>query len=86
MSLGHKTSILKKTDMIITAFPEPWPVGENIILNKIEKAGNVISADDMIYQVVQECIDFLDGDENGGLIENWLDIFEQSIAEQVSGH
>jgi hypothetical protein len=39
----------------------------------------------MIYQIVKECIDFLDGKKNGGLDENWLDIFEKSIAQQVSG-
>jgi hypothetical protein len=79
------THILRKTtDMIITAFPEPWSVGWNPILNQIQRAEAIASPDDMICQVVRECINFIDGRENGGLIENWLDIFEQSIAEQVS--
>jgi hypothetical protein len=75
----HNTHILRKTtDMIITAFPEPWTVGWNPIFNQILRAEAIASPDDIIADTS------IDGRENGGFLENWLDIFEQSIAEQVS--
>jgi hypothetical protein len=77
-------------DIVITAFLEPWPVGtdgsKRPLLEQISIPikDDVRSLEAMIFHITSKCIEFLDGPDNGGLIENWLGIFEQSIATQVS--
>jgi hypothetical protein len=54
----HNTHILRKTtDMIITAFPEPWPVGWNPILNQIQRAESIAPPDDMIARLFDTSFD-----------------------------
>jgi hypothetical protein len=79
--------------MVITAFTEPWParsakpnLSNSPLLEQIvvPVQRNITSPEDMIFHVITKCIICLDGHGNGGLIENRIDIFEQSIAFQVS--
>lgn len=75
-------------DTIITAFPERWHEGqEDDILSHI--FGPIwdtppSSLDQMISNILQQCIGFVDAPSNAGLDENLFDIFEQSIAKVVS--
>ncbi|KAI1381286.1 hypothetical protein F4677DRAFT_121139 [Hypoxylon crocopeplum] len=72
-------------DIIITALPERWHGGyEKDILGHI--LGNISdspssSLDQMIENILQSCIGFVDAPSNAGLDENLFDIFEQSIAK-----
>jgi hypothetical protein len=87
----HEQRLLEPKETVgalITAFPEPWQSGSHTLLDQIKAKvpKDVKSLEDMIFQTVSKCVEFLDGLGNGGLIDNWLTIFEESIAEQVRCH
>jgi hypothetical protein len=75
-------------DTIITAFPDRLDRGgENTLLDQINEEvskNRPGTCDEMIMQVLKQCVRFHDEPTNAGLDENPLDIFELSIAELVS--
>jgi hypothetical protein len=86
--LGRLFESKETTGILITAFPEPWDSVSHSLLDEIKAkvSNDVKSSEDMIFQTVSKCVEFLDGPRNGGLVRNWLTIFEESIAEQVRDH
>ncbi|XXG97478.1 hypothetical protein Hte_003780 [Hypoxylon texense] len=72
-------------DTIITALPERWHKDqEGDILSHILRSiydSPPSSLDQMIQNILNGCIGFVDAPSNAGLGENLFDIFEQSIAK-----